>query len=134
MKMTAALAILALAACSGSPSAPPPSPSASPNTPAGAAEPVAQVPNNADAAVEAQVRTLLAPPPNSGLKLETTEVDVDLTDPHSQRAIVSYLLRPETWSLVKVDMVAPTRRVYRFQRVVSSSGAALPDLDPLKPR
>jgi hypothetical protein len=88
----------------------------------------------ADQAIDQQVRTVLGPPVDASKKLEVVEVDVELKTPSSQRNLVPYLIRPEVWTLVKVELLGPTRRLYRFQRVAAADGTPLPDIDPLRPR
>lgn len=67
-------------------------------------------------------------------KLEYADVYVDLKNPQGQKALVPYLLKPEEWTIVKVEHLSPTYKHYRFQRVASSDGKALPEVDPLKPK
>ena len=66
-------------------------------------------------------------------KLEYADVYVDLKNPQGQKALVPYLLKPEDWTIVKVEHISPTYKHYRFQRVASNDGKALPDIDPLRP-
>ena len=67
-------------------------------------------------------------------KLEYADIYVDLKDPQGQKALVPYLLKPEDWTIVKVEHLSPTYKHYRFQRVASNDGTALPEVDPLKPK
>jgi hypothetical protein len=67
-------------------------------------------------------------------KLEFADVEVNLEDPTGMRALVPYLLKPETWTLIKCDMKSPTSRSYRFQKVASNDGKSLPDVDVFRVR
>ena len=67
-------------------------------------------------------------------KLETVDVFTDLMDPSSSKQLVSYLMRPEEWMVLRVDMPSPTTRWWRFQRVARTDGTAMPDVDPLRRR
>lgn len=67
-------------------------------------------------------------------KLEFADVYVSLEDPTGMRALVPYLLKPETWTLIKCDMTSTTSRHYRFQKVASNDGKALPDVDVFRIR
>jgi hypothetical protein len=120
--------VAALAACAGdgdeAPAAPIASAGATQATPEAAAV-------QADQAVDQQVRTLLNPPSNTGRFYKIIEVEVDLLTPGSQRAVVPYLLKPEVWTLIKVDLSSPTQRIYRFQRLTDAAGNEIPDIDPL---
>lgn len=128
MRAFPAALLLTLAACAGggdeAPASPIASAGASQATPEAAAV-------QADRAVDQQVRTLLTPPSNAGRFYKVVEVEVDLLTPGSQRAVVPYLLKPEVWTLIKVDMSSPTQRIYRFQRLTDAAGNEIPDIDPL---
>jgi hypothetical protein len=65
-------------------------------------------------------------------KLETVDVFTDLMDPSSSKKLVSYLMKPEEWMVVRVDMPSTTTRWWRFQRVARTDGKSLPDVDPLR--
>ena len=67
-------------------------------------------------------------------KLEFADVYVSLEDPNGMRALVPYLLKPESWTLIKCDMTSATSRHYRFQKVASNDGKALPDVDVFRIR
>jgi len=67
-------------------------------------------------------------------KLEFADVYVSLEDPTGMRALVPYLMKPESWTLIKCDMTSSTSRHYRFQKVASNDGKALPDVDIFKTR
>jgi hypothetical protein len=62
-------------------------------------------------------------------KLEFADVYVSLEDPTGMRALVPYLMKPESWTLIKCEMTSSTSRHYRFQKVASNDGKALPDVD-----
>ena len=59
----------------------------------------------------------------------TRDVYVSLEDPTGMRALVPYLMKPESWTLIKCEMTSSTSRHYRFQKVASNDGKALPDVD-----
>jgi len=67
-------------------------------------------------------------------RFEYAEVTVDVGDPVGMRALVPYLLKPETWTLVKCEMVSTTSKYYKFQKVTSNDGRSLPDVDVFKTR
>ena len=67
-------------------------------------------------------------------KLEFADVYVSLEDPTGMRALVPYLMKPESWTLIKCDMTSPTARHYRFQKVASNDGKSLPDVDIFRVR
>jgi hypothetical protein len=67
-------------------------------------------------------------------KLEFVDVYVEMGDPTGMRALVPYLLKPETWTLIKCEMQSSTSKHYRFQRVASNDGKSLPDVDLFKSR
>jgi len=67
-------------------------------------------------------------------RFEYADVTVDLGDPNGMRALVPYLIKPEIWTLIKVEMVSTTSKHYRFQKVTSNDGRALPDVDVFKTR
>ena len=124
--LTAAILLTALSACAQSEEAP-----VSANDPqstqlAGAIQ--------ADRVVDEQIRTVLNPPVDTSKKLEFVDLEVDLAVPSSSRPLALYILKPEEWTLVKMDLVSATQRRYRFQRVAGTNGRALPDVDPLRPR
>ena len=60
-------------------------------------------------------------------------VTVDLDRHIGNRDLGYYLLRPEEWTLLKVDQIAPTVRTYKFRRI-ASHGDLRQMLDPLAPR
>jgi hypothetical protein len=62
-------------------------------------------------------------------KLEFADVYVSLEDPTGMRALVPYLMKPESWTLIKCEMTSTTARHYRFQKVASNDGKSLPDVD-----
>lgn len=125
--LTAALLVTALSACAQSEEAPVSASDPQSTQLAGALQ--------ADRAVDQQLRTvLLNPPVNSSLKLEFVDLDVDLAVPSSSRPLALYILKPEEWTLVKMDLVSATQRRFRFQRIAGTNGRALPDVDPLRPR
>jgi hypothetical protein len=67
-------------------------------------------------------------------RFEYAEVTVDLGDPVGMRALVPYLLKPDTWTLVKCEMLSATSKHYKFQKVTSNDGRSLPDVDIFKTR
>lgn len=64
-------------------------------------------------------------------KLEYADVYIDMGDPTGMRAIVPYLMKPEVWSLIQVDMSGSSKH-YRFMKV--STGVQSPEVDIFKPR
>ncbi len=62
-------------------------------------------------------------------RLEYVDVYTDLNDPNSQRALVPYLMKQEEWMLIKCEMLSPTAKHYKFQRVTSADGRALPQVN-----
>lgn len=62
-------------------------------------------------------------------KLEYVDVWVDMLDPNGQRALVPYLLKNDEWMLIKCEMTGPTSKHYTFQRVTTSDGRSLPQVD-----
>jgi hypothetical protein len=76
---------------------------------------------------------LLNPPVDRTKKLEYADVYVDLKNPQGQKALVPYLMKPEEWTIVKVEHISATYKHYRFQRVASNDGKPIPEVDPLKP-
>jgi len=78
--------------------------------------------------------TVPAPAVDPTRRFEYAEVTVDLGDPVGMRALVPYLLKPETWTLVKCEMLSATSKHYKFQKVTSNDGRSLPDVDIFKTR
>jgi hypothetical protein len=70
--------------------------------------------------------------PNPSQRLEVKDVYTDLNDPDSQRALVPYLLHPDTWTLIKCEMPTPTSRHFQFQRITTGDSRALPEVDIFK--
>lgn len=68
----------------------------------------------------------------SGRKFEVVEVWVDQTQPNAQRKLVPYLLKSDEWTLVKCEHLSVTRKLYKFQRLVTSEKKP-PEIDPLNP-
>lgn len=62
-------------------------------------------------------------------KLEYVDIYTDLNDPNSQRALVPYLMKQEEWMLIKCEMLSPTAKHYKFQRVTGADGRSLPQVD-----
>jgi hypothetical protein len=62
-------------------------------------------------------------------RLEYVDVYTDLHDPAGQRALVPYLMKPEEWMLIKCEMLSPTAKHYKFQRVTTADGRALPQVN-----
>lgn len=71
---------------------------------------------------------------DSTRRFEYADVTVDLGDPVGMRALVPYLMKPESWTLIKCDMLSATSKHYRFQKVTSNDGKALPDVDIFRTR
>jgi len=67
-------------------------------------------------------------------RFEYAEVTVELGDPNGMRALVPFLMKPETWTLIKCEMVSTTSKFYKFQKVTSNDGRSLPDVDIFKSR
>jgi hypothetical protein len=78
--------------------------------------------------------TVATPAVDPTRRFEYAEVTVDLGDPVGMRALVPYLLKPETWTLVKCEMLSATSKHYKFQKVTSNDGRSLPDVDIFKTR
>ena len=74
----------------------------------------------------------LATDPNK--KLEYVDVYTELGDPQGMKELVPYLLNPDIWSLVKCEMTSTTSKHYRFQRVSTGEGRAMPTVDIFKRR
>lgn len=71
---------------------------------------------------------------DSNQKREYADVYVDLKQPDGQKALVSYLLKPEEWHIEKVVHLSPTQKHWRFWRVARTDGKAMPEIDPLRKR
>lgn len=143
MRILAAAAILALAACSSREQATtrPISSVTDPNA-MGAAKT-----STVEAARASQSsREIVAPPVAPGAsktlpidpnrKLEAVDIYVDTRDQNSMRQLAPYLLQSEEWILVKWEYTSATTRHYRFQRI-SAGAEAAPLTDPrrlAKPR
>jgi hypothetical protein len=39
-------------------------------------------------------------------------------------------MKPEEWMLIKCEMLSPTAKHFRFQRVTTADGRALPQVNP----
>jgi hypothetical protein len=65
-------------------------------------------------------------------KLEYVDVYVDMSDPSGQRALVPYLMKPKDWMLIGCDMTSTSSKHYRFMRVSTADGQALPEVDIFK--
>jgi hypothetical protein len=74
----------------------------------------------------------LATDPNK--KLEYVDVYTELGDPTGMKELVPYLLNPDIWTLVKCEMTSTTSKHYRFQRVSTGEGRAMPTVDIFKRR
>ncbi len=70
-------------------------------------------------------------PTDPNLRFESVDVYVNTADPNGMRELASYLMRPDDWILVKMQLITPTKKHYRFQRVTSPK--EMPDIDPLRP-
>jgi hypothetical protein len=67
-------------------------------------------------------------------RFEYQDVYTSLGDPEGMRALVPYLLHPETWMLIKCEMTSPTDKHYRFQKISTGTGRAMPEVDIFKGR
>lgn len=67
-------------------------------------------------------------------KFEFADIYVDLTDPNGMRPLVPYLIKPESWMLVQCEMTSSTTKHYKFQRLTTSDGRQIPDVDIFKTR
>src|SRR5436190_362875 len=67
-------------------------------------------------------------------RLEYQDVYTELGDAEGMRALVPYLLHPETWTLIKCEMLSATSKHYRFQRINATNGRSLPEVDIFKGR
>ena len=59
------------------------------------------------------------------------EVLTDLLKPGGQRKLAAYLLDPARWRLIKMIQLTPTKKKFRFMRIMMDADAKLPELDPL---
>jgi len=71
---------------------------------------------------------------DSTKRFEYADVYTDLEDPTGQRELVRYLLKPEVWMLIKCEMLTATSKHYRFQKLTSSDGRVMPEVDIFKGR
>lgn len=71
---------------------------------------------------------------DSTRRFEYADVTVSLDDPQGMKTLVPYLLKPEVWTLIKCEMLSSTKKQYRFQKVSSTDGRALPDVDVFRTR
>lgn len=67
-------------------------------------------------------------------RLEYVDIVVDLQDPIGMRPIAFYLTKPDTWTLIKCEMLSTTSKRYRFQKITSNDGKSLPEVDIFKTR
>ncbi|HVE39578.1 MAG TPA: hypothetical protein VNM14_06800 [Planctomycetota bacterium] len=67
-------------------------------------------------------------------RFEYQDVYTTLGDPEGMRALVPYLLHPDTWMLVKCEMLSTTEKHYRFQKISTGTGRVMPDVDIFKGR
>lgn len=67
-------------------------------------------------------------------RLEYVDIRVDLGDPNGQRALAPYFLKNDEWMLIKYEMISPTTKQYRFQRVATADGRSLPQVELFKQR
>ena len=67
-------------------------------------------------------------------RFEYADVYTSLGDPQGMRALVPYLLHPETWMLVKCEMTSETDKHYRFQKISTGTGRLMPEVDIFKSR
>jgi hypothetical protein len=67
-------------------------------------------------------------------RFEYQDVYTELGDPEGMRALVPYLLHPDTWMLVKCEMLSPTSKHYRFQKISTGTGRVMPEVDIFKGR
>jgi hypothetical protein len=74
--------------------------------------------------------TLKAANVTPGQQMEFVDLNIDQTDPTSGRVLVPYIQSKE-WTLILCEMLTPTSRHWRFQRITTTDGRSLPQLDPL---
>ncbi|MBV8882162.1 MAG: hypothetical protein JO332_19550 [Planctomycetaceae bacterium] len=67
-------------------------------------------------------------------KLEMVDLYVEMGDPNGQRILAPYFLKQDEWMLIKCEMLSPTSKHYRFQRVSTADGRSLPQVDLFKQR
>jgi hypothetical protein len=67
-------------------------------------------------------------------RFEYADVYVSLGDPEGMRSLVPYLMKQEEWMLIQCEMMTPTYKHYRFQRISNGEGRAMPSVDVFKPR
>ena len=136
MKRLVPVLLLALGACA-------PVPSSGENRPiARSAEPVSspgfsRVNENSTGPANTDSPTNTSPKPlnvDATKKFEFADIYVDLGDPNAMRALVPYLIKPESWMLVQCEMTSPTSKHYKFQRLTATDGRAMPDVDVFKIR
>jgi hypothetical protein len=70
--------------------------------------------------------------PDPSARFETQDVYTSLGDPTGMRALVPYLLHPETWMLIKCEMTSATDKHYVFQKISTGPGRLLPEVDIFK--
>lgn len=93
---------------------------------------------NAGAAPRAVEETGLRPAPvDTTKRFEYVDLYVSMGDPAGQRQLMPYLIPqegPTPWTIDKLEYVSDTLRHFRFRRLVSTEGKALPEVNPLAPR
>jgi hypothetical protein len=67
-------------------------------------------------------------------RFEFADVYTSLGDAEGMRALVPYLLHPETWTLIKCEMTSATDKHYRFQKISTGTGRIMPEVDIFKSR
>ena len=130
MRVASVLLSLALAACSAGP--PPVRPIAtSANTFATPEAAAAQAQKNPSTALGEPALKLA--PIDKTRELQMVEFTVDQSDPKSMRQLAPYILKPDVWVLVKREPLSTTSYRFKFQRLISAEGKAIPEIDPLNP-
>src|SRR5258706_10950777 len=109
----------------------PPNASSAGQTTQGPQSPTVNTPNTASTSGSAAARPLAMDTSN---RFEYADVYVSMGDATGMRALVPYLMKPESWMLVKCEMLTPTYKHYRFQKVSTGDGRATPEGDIFKAR
>ena len=88
----------------------------------------------ADAVAASASKSIATPQFDPSKRFEYADVYVTMGDPTGMRSLVPYLMKPEEWMLIRCDMMTPTYKHYKFQRITTADGRALPSVDPFKTR
>jgi hypothetical protein len=86
----------------------------------------------ADAASAASTKSIATPTIDPTKRFEYADVYVDLGDPMGMRSLVPYLMNQKEWMILQCEMLTPTFKHYKFQRVTDGQGRALPSTDPFQ--